>query len=207
MFEQTATYLEETCKDLLVLDRANGSVGFLHRTVFDFLSETKADDALEQNAPSYFSSDEFVFNLAGLRCLCLLRTERDSCYSLTWELNDILETYHHLTHMEQHVAWLTKVESVAITQMRNNNHYSYWTPVHPPEALMPSRCVKAGLSRFLLELYSHVPALALHADLHGIDLLGEFLQVANRPDIRKPDLLLLRHVLEWACNPNTTVGT
>jgi hypothetical protein len=204
--DQTTGYLEETCKDLLVLDRVTKSVGFLHRTVFDFLSDNNVHDSLEQHAPRHFSSENFVFDLARLRCLCLLRTENESCRALTRKLGDILGKYQHLTHMEQHVAWLSKVESVAISQMRDNNGCAYWIPVPTLEDPMPTHFVEAGLRRFLLELHKHVPALALDADARGIDLLGVFLLVADRSGIRNPDLLLLQHILETGCNPNTTVG-
>lgn len=67
MLDQTAGYLEETCKDLLVLNRQGPSVDWLHRegegpsvellhrTVFDFLSEKALYEALSQNAPSHIS--------------------------------------------------------------------------------------------------------------------------------------------------------
>jgi len=85
------------------------------------------------------------------------------------------------------------------------HHCSYWAPL-PMDYLMPSRCMKAGLSKLLLEFYSHVPATALDANHNGIDLLGRFLHVTNQPEIRNPDLSLLRHILEVGCNPNTAIG-
>lgn len=172
MLDQTANYLEEICKDLLVLNRTTKSVGYLHRTVFDFLFDKKVHDPLEQNAPSHFSSKDFVFDLARLRCLCLLRTESDNCNSLGLALGDILYKHQHLIHLDEHANWLSKVESVTITQMRDNSCRSYWRPPLNPKYSRPSYCMKAGLSRTLLEFYRHLPALALQTDCNGIDLLG-----------------------------------
>ena len=90
MLDQVASYLGETCKDLLSLNHERGSVGFLHRTVFDFLSDKKVHDTLQENAPSRFSSQSFVFDLAKLRCLCLLRKEHTSFHSVAVGLDHIL---------------------------------------------------------------------------------------------------------------------
>jgi hypothetical protein len=173
MLDQTAGYLEETCKDLLVLNRhepsadwrhpepERSSVEFLHRTVFDFLSDNKWYEVLSQNGPSHFSGEEFLFDLARLRCVCLLRTKHERCTSLTSAISEIIQTYEHLTHMDQYATWLSRIESLAISQMRENNRSSYWAPVPIRDYRMSSRYVKAGLSRFQLEFYKYVPALVL----------------------------------------------
>ncbi|GAB7335367.1 hypothetical protein MBLNU13_g07750t1 [Cladosporium sp. NU13] len=86
MLDQTVGYLEETCKDLLVVNRETESLGFLHRTVFDFLSDDKLYETLEHNAPSHFSGEDFIFDLARLRCICVLRTHPKNCYWLAYDV-------------------------------------------------------------------------------------------------------------------------
>lgn len=75
MLSQNASYIEETCKDLLVLNQATKTVDFLHRTVFDFLTNKKVHAALEEDVPAHFTDSDFIFNLAKLRCICILRDD------------------------------------------------------------------------------------------------------------------------------------
>jgi hypothetical protein len=206
MLDQTVGYLEETCKDLLVKKPRERSIGFLHRTVFDFLSDNKLNETLNQNGPSHFSGEDFVFNLARLRCICLLRTIPESCYSLSIALDEILEKYEHLTHMDQHVAWLAEIESVTRAIMREYNYYPSWTRLPANMDLLPSRCMKAGLTEFMLDFHSKMPVLALRANGHGIDLLGVFLHVTNQAETRGPNVPLLLHILELGCDPNRNIG-
>jgi hypothetical protein len=71
MLSQTASFLEETCKDLLVLNQTTRNVDFLHRTVSDFLTDKHTDASLEEEMPAHFSDGDFVLNLAKLRCVCI----------------------------------------------------------------------------------------------------------------------------------------
>lgn len=205
MLDQTAGYLEETCKDLLVLNRSTESIGFLHRTVFDFLSDNKVHDSLERNAPSHFSNKDFVFDLARLRCVYLLRTQHASCIALASALGEILSVHEHLTHLDQHAAWFSKVESVSISQTRENRCLLYWIPFPILEFRMSTYCVKAGLSRFLLEYYKGVPTLALGNRHDGVNPLCEYLHATMQFGIRGPDLSPLQHFMNIGCDPNRSV--
>lgn len=103
------------------------SPGYLarQRTSLSFYPTPKyVRDVLERDTPSHFSDADFVFDLAILRCFCPLRTEYESCHSLTSTLDDILHKYQHLTHMDQHMAWLSRVESVAISQVPEKRLFS-----------------------------------------------------------------------------------
>lgn len=207
MLDQTAGYLEETCKDLLVLNRTTESVGFLHRTVFDFLSATRPYETLAQKEPNHFSGKDFIFNLARLRCVCLLRTQHASCEALASALGEILSLYEHLTHLDQHATWLSKIESVSISQIRENRRLSYWIPLPVLDVRMSTCCVRAGLSRFLLEFYKDVPTLAFGHTPDGIDNpLCEYLHATMQSGIREPDLSLLQHFMNIGYDPNRSVG-
>jgi hypothetical protein len=89
--------------------------------------------------------------------------------------------------------------------MRDNDHHHYWIPLPHLTDSPLGHCVKAGLSRFLLELIAHLPALALDAERRDTDISGKFLDVTNRSGARKADLSLLQCMLEIGCNPNAFV--
>jgi hypothetical protein len=211
MLDQTTGYLEETCKDLLVLDSNTKSVDFLHRTVFDFLSNNKVHDELEQNAPGHLSAEDFVFNLAKLRCVCLLQAEHEDSHSLVSTIEIILQCYHHLTHMDQHKTWIARLESVTVSKLQEYKLY-HDSSLNRENMMLKqsSRCVKAGLSKFLLEFYRYTPTGALMIDDwkndDGLDFLGSLLQAFNQSDIREPDPWLLQQVLEMGCDPNRVIG-
>jgi hypothetical protein len=211
MLDQTAGFLDETCKDLLGLNRATESVVFLHRTVFDFLRDNKIYETLDQNAPRHYWDTNFIFNLAQLFCICHLRAERISrhvCDSIPWYMTDvefILRTYQHVVHMDRHQSWLLAIESLVVSEMRKANTYD--DPWVYLDCTLMSYFVKAGLSSFVRELHRPTPCTALCTDNdYGRDLLGMFLQATNQSEIREPDLWLFRHILDVGCDPNRTAG-
>lgn len=207
MLDQTASYLEETCKDLLVL-RDLGEVDFLHRTVFDFLSGKQVYDVLKQNAPSHFASNDFTFNLAKLRCVCLLRGEHRDHVCLVEKLDEVLGKYQHLTHLDQHFTWLLKCESATVSHLRENHPWRGQVPCRHQRDGFERRCAKARLSRCILELYRHAPYIYIMTvnSRSELDLLGEILLANIQPEIREPDKELLRSILEIGCDPNSALG-
>lgn len=90
MVGQTRRFLEEACKDLLVVvDRRRPQspfyrlkfsemewdVQFLHRTVADFLGNDPVKSAIERHSPAHFSDESFLVKLHRLRSLHRLREQ------------------------------------------------------------------------------------------------------------------------------------
>lgn len=83
----TTNFLQETCKDLLILvnryhDGTTWDVEFLHRTASDFLYDNHVRLLIEQQAPKYFNDPSFLDELGRLRCVYLLHMTWDSFRSL-----------------------------------------------------------------------------------------------------------------------------
>jgi hypothetical protein len=203
MMNQTASFLEETCKDLLVLNHQTEEVDFAHRTVFDFLTDKNLDVALEEEVPAHFYDKDFIFNLAKLRCICILRGALKKPKSAEHILYHILYIYQDVTHLDANASWLLTCESLTISGIQNALKDS---GQHSRETDGTSGlCVKAGLSRVVLELYKQRPSHALVRDWSYLDLLGELLQATTYEEIRDPDLMLYRCVMEFGCNPNAHI--
>jgi hypothetical protein len=204
MLSQTASFLEETSKDLLVLNQQTKKVDFLHRTVYDFLTDQKAVVTLDENVPAHFSYEDFIFELAKLRCICILRDGRTKCYKILYTLDDILYAFQDVTHLDANASWLLTCESLTILQMQKA--LACCGQGHPHRHGMPARCVKAGLGETVLEIYKDMPFLVHTRDYYSLDLLGDLLDVATNIDIRSPELMLYRGIMEHGCNPNASVG-
>jgi hypothetical protein len=209
MLDQTANFLDETCKDLLTVNRDRRSsessrVEFLHRTVFDFLSDNRVDVDLERRAPKHFSDKDFIFDLSRLRCLCLLRIDYDEPNMIAL-LHIIINTCRDLTHLEVHVSWLLTCESLVLAHVRSR------TPVYKDVTWMDgwdALCVKAGMNQVVSELYKIRPFGVLRAReyFQYLPVLGNLLFAMNSIKIRRPDMNLLRQALEYGCDPNSHVG-
>jgi hypothetical protein len=199
MLNQTASFLEETCKDLLVLNRTTRNVDFLHRTVSDFLTDHQADAALEEEMPTHFSDKDFILDLAKLRCICILREVQTDLLAITSALDHILLKFQHLSHLDAHASWLLTCESLTILQMQKVGYRGHGNCFI---AGMSARCVKAGLGMTVIEMYKHLPSLVYTRDVYQLDTLGEILQATTNTDIRSPDPLLYRWIMEHGCNPN-----
>jgi hypothetical protein len=100
MLSHTATYLEETGKDLLVLNKSDRNVNLIHRTAFDFLTDKKTHAALEEDVPGHFSDPDFISNLAKLRCMFIIRLDRTSRTEMLESLHKILRIYQRWSHLD-----------------------------------------------------------------------------------------------------------
>jgi len=75
MIGQTRKFLELTTRDLLVLS-SSLEVGFLHRCVYDFLTDGWVSNAIHQQLPAHVQRADFFPNLTVLRCVhALMMTE------------------------------------------------------------------------------------------------------------------------------------
>lgn len=207
MMSHTASYLEETCKDLLILNRATREVDFLHRTVYDFLTANKANDRLELDSPAHFSDGDFIFNLAKLRCICIIREDANDPNEKSSTLDRILRMYTNLTHLDATASWLLACESLTILKMQKSLGAGNYSQLLLPMGSMSALCAKAGLVKIALERYKHLPCLALTCDEIDLGLQGVFLCAAIQTDGRDPDLVLYRCIMEYGCDPNARTGS
>jgi hypothetical protein len=203
MLSQTASFLGETCKDLLVLNQQTEEVDFLHRTVYDFLTDKKADVTLDEDVPAHFSDENFIFELAKLRCICILREAPMKMYAMPGALDRILTSFGDVTHLDANASWLLTCESLMISQMQIPGYSGYRIAYRPD---MSARCVKAGLGKTVLEICKHMPCLVHTRDKHSLDLLGDLLHAATNIDIRSPEIMFYRGIMEHGYNPNANVG-
>jgi hypothetical protein len=205
MLSHTATYLEETCKDLLVLNKSDRNVNFIHRTAFDFLTDKKTHAALEEDVPGHFSDPDFISDFAKLRCIFIIRLDRTPCTEILESLDKILWIYRRWSHLDACAPWLLTCESLAISQLRKHRtdllkHTEYHL------GRLPGLCMKAGLGSVVLEMFKDSPHRAIVRDDLSPDLLGQLLQVTTKLESRDPDPALIRHVLEFGCDPNARLG-
>jgi hypothetical protein len=201
MLSHTATYLEETCKDLLVLNKSDRNVNFIHRTAFDFLTDKKTHAALEEDVPGHFSDPDFISNLAKLRCMSIIRLDRTSCTEMLESLDRILRIYQRWSHLDAYAQWLLTCESLAISQLPDFLKHAVYH-----FGGLPGLCMKAGLGSVVLEMFKDNPQRAIVRDDLSSDLLVQLLQVTTKLESCDPDPALIRHVLEFGCDPNARLG-
>jgi hypothetical protein len=203
---QTKAFLEETCKDLLVIHSYGQSydVEFLHRTVFDFLCDNAASLHIEEHAPGHFSDEGFAMDLLKLRCICRLR-EHDMGCEWVWEwLKYTLASFGDTTALEIHQPWLLAVESAVLETF--HNRCVCLGLRHSDETFLAKKCATLGLHRYLLETAQDMPhgAFCQHRS-DGCDHLELALLEVERAGTRKATTIpLLRQALECGCDPNVT---
>lgn len=97
MVRSTTNFLQETCKDLLVVvkknyvDTTTWDIEFLHRTVHDFLYNTHVRLLIEQQSPKHFNDASFLDELGRLRCVHLLHITWNSCMSVIDQFQDMAD--------------------------------------------------------------------------------------------------------------------
>jgi hypothetical protein len=120
MARWTTNYLQETCKDLLVVVEGSASeqstqrVEFLHRTVFDFLCDDRVRLVIEQHSPDHFNDPKFLADLGKLRCVCLLHMTLATCQSRESIFGSVVRWSQPLPHSDR--AWLLKCEALMIDE-------------------------------------------------------------------------------------------
>ena len=120
MQEQTRSFLELASKDLLVLQ--GYSVNFLHRTVFDFLMNGSASEAIRQRSPPHFRQADFLPKVLGLSCVHALMVSDAECRHVDASLAAVV----HLTGLDgpSTRTLVTACESLAIDHLHNTKSCS-----------------------------------------------------------------------------------
>jgi hypothetical protein len=191
MVRQTGDFLEEACKDLLVLiDRRSDSPGgyselvwdveFLHRTVADFLYGDRVRLILEQQSPDLFNDENFVVRLGKLRCTYLIRESMLACGAAETVFTGMILASQQLISRDR--AWLLKCEALMIE--RHQIACSCLSNEH--RRLMETGFVEVyttvGLTEYLLAIIASRPHIVLerfdgnvlHGCLHGwLDFVWE----------------------------------
>jgi hypothetical protein len=202
LLKQTASFLEETCKDLLVMHevgvrchQTSMNVRFLHRTVFDYLSQTEINLSLERQASSHLSKQDFIHDLARLRCVCLLSRSHTSCHQAVEILNEVLSHFMYDKELGVDTSWFSTCESLAITTLQTN--CTCFGLGHDLD--FSDRYIHAGRTDFLIQYASIMPhgMLASKGSSGGLNLLGEILQATTRRSMTSSVLKFLRHILDY----------
>lgn len=214
MMRQTRSYLEETCKDLLVLHEEERKVDFLHRTVFDFLVDSSVGLLLEQRAPFHFEHDTFIIDLAKLRVMYLLREEHPPDTACVMRdhaelIQQITAICLYMSKQDDDLQWIEACDNLIVTHShiycRCDGMY------HLTGDDLVRCCLEAGLCRSVLVHFSRLPHKALSKlDQPEFDFLGKFLAVSISTYTRSVydsnlSMALIRHALECGCDPNATM--
>jgi hypothetical protein len=170
MVRQTGDFLEETCKDLLVLvDRRLGGPGkyselvwdveFLHRTAADFLYGDRVRLILEQQSPDLFNDENFTVRLGKLRCMYLFRESMMGCDAAERVFFDVIGVSQQLLSRDR--AWLLKCEALMIERQQKacrclGKHH--WISTR---AKYVRASTAVGLTEYLLAIIASWPDLVL----------------------------------------------
>jgi hypothetical protein len=206
---QTKAFLEEMCKDLLVIhkDWQGYKVEFIHRTAFDFLCDNVASLPIEKHAPVHFSDECFAMDLLKLRCICRLRENWMDCRSSCDLLDTILQFFQSTTALEIHQPWLLACESAVLENFQTRcdcvclQHFS--------DSRVAEACATLGLHRCLLEAAQDMPHVtARPCDRHPDNYLALAILALQETDTRKATaMLLLNQALGFGCDPNASFET
>lgn len=201
MMKQTKGFLEETCKDLLVMTRKGlvfSSLGhsdlrwdveFLHRTVSDFFYDVHLKETIEQRSPDHFGEQGFLDDLRKLRYMCLAREEAISCCIAERDFSCNLEESESLDYPDKIFVYACEALMVRRLQQGCNcagdAHYQWSSPD------LPYRCATSGLSNYSLAVVTLWPYLAIQRYPRGkllVNVLSGCLKhVIKRSGIRKID--------------------
>lgn len=194
MVRQTRDFLEETCKELLLLverfkypgeqSELSWDVQFLHRTVSDFLRDDRVKLIIEQQAPDLINEDDFLERLGKLRCMYSSREMTRSCVEAE-ELFCGTLLWSQPSSPDDRV-WIRKLQALAIER--------HWEAClclgDGHETIFESRCVSVcastGLTEYLFEITASWPYIVVAKMEHDIssDLVSGWLEfAANEPHV------------------------
>jgi hypothetical protein len=210
-FRQTKAFLEETCKDLLVIHKSKHAynVDFMHRTIFDFLRDNPTSLPIEKYAPRHFSDEDFAMDLLKLRCICRLRENIMDCTSSGRLLEAILVFSRHGTDPEIHKPWLLACESTLLETYQTR--CDCLGLQHLNTRAFAEYCAVLGLHRCLLDTVQNMPHEAVSRRKNSSekeDYLTLALLALEVADTRKVTAIhLLNQALECGCDPNVSLWT
>lgn len=199
MLQQTGRFLEEACHELLALSAHTGNVDFFHRTVFDYLSN---NPSLVEDAPNHFGDDDFIAELARIRCICVLRQRHVDCAQLLDTLYSILRADDRI----HTIFWGLLCEKLVTSQIREIcTCYGLDHLSRVPG--LASRLGVRGFDDFIRGELKLMPCLAIHETLHSpIDLghlVGSALGLHSVVDVQS-SLSTLRTILECGGDLNAS---
>jgi hypothetical protein len=191
MVRQTGDFLEETCKELLVLvDRRSDDsrqyselfwdVEFLHRTAADFLYGDRVRLILEQQSPDLFNDENFIVRLGKLRCMYLMCESMMSCGTAEDVFTDMLLASQQLLSRDR--AWLLKCEALMIERHQKACRCLGKRHLILMEGVFAQASTTVGLTEYLLAIIASWPHIvlesfdgnALQGCLHGwLDFVWE----------------------------------
>lgn len=184
MARLTINFVQETCKDLLLVVRKTNSdqswdVEFLRRTVSDFLFDDRVRLVIEQQSPDYFEDAGFLIDLGELRSVCLLSKIWETCGDAEVIFADAITWAQEL---QPDVTWLSRCETLMINVHRQMQVAGICRIAHHSPSWI-QEYINVGLSEYFLVLVVLWHSLAIrpsHSLMLGdpeYDLLERFLWV------------------------------
>lgn len=184
MARMTTNFVQETCKDLLVVvDRGlagrHWDIGFLHRTVADFLHEDLVGLAIKQRSPEHFEDPEFLIDLAKLRSVGLLSMNWKDCLNA----EDIFAsvTSSRLSRQDDY-SWLSRCEALMIKFHQRMQKTGACRKDHHRTVRL-YEFISAEVSEYLSALIVLEPCLAIGSNIQDLH---------NRRNVLE-DFLFVRH--------------
>ena len=152
---QTKAFLEETCKDLLVVQERYESyrVAFLHRTVSDFLRDNSATLPIEEHAPGHFSDENFLLELLKLRCVSRLREGHMNCLSSQDLLGSIFLFLVLTPAAERDQSWLLTCQQLVLESFQTRCN-CYGLDHMQTGAIL---CFRFGFYKYLFQAAQDMP--------------------------------------------------
>lgn len=197
---QTTAFLAETSGDLLTIKVNDkyplaSSVDFVHRSVFDFLSESDTASFLEANSPEHFNKADF---LERLRAICLSRLLVQEHADCDWVnsifvaiLDTILDARVPPAIDPEHTTLLQQSEKMVCKHLET---YCSCLGQSHRVPIMVGPCLQFSLEDYVPALLRSWPHLAAEDDYLS-RALGLF--------DSSSDLRVIERCLTLGCDPNT----
>ncbi|TLD09742.1 hypothetical protein E2P81_ATG10263 [Venturia nashicola] len=199
MFKQTANFLRESCNELLFLSPDTGDVKFLHRTVYDYLSDNRL---FVRNTPDHFDNDDFIDELSKLRCICILRLKHESCLELADTLESMVRSGIPSFYP---IPWVLVCDSLLTSQIRSICRCNGLG--HLPGLGVVRHLMITGFDGFICGELERLPFLAICEGRNWTlarhdNLLESALQRDCVADMRGLQGMSLRTILQCGGDPN-----
>jgi hypothetical protein len=203
---QTKLFLEEACKDLVVVHASGKSykVAFLHRTVFDFLRDSSASLTIKKHAPEHFSHGDFLAKLAKLRYVCRLREAWIDCQSSYDMFDTVLRQVEDANPSHTHQPWFLACEDMMVEAFRNR--CVCLSLDHVLGLFRAKRCGELGRHGFCSQEDMPHEAGCRGPSLHYEHLDGATIQLKWSGAPKVAVVELLSQALEYGCDPNESAG-
>ncbi|KAM0723523.1 hypothetical protein Q7P37_000510 [Cladosporium fusiforme] len=216
MAETTKDFLEETCRDLLIIMPSNrrnrlnllSSVGFLHRSVFDFLNKGAIRLEIDNASPKHFETNAFTTELRKMKSLHVLGHTFVGCSdhdNVHKNLEDVFARWDSGQDRELDEQFLSACDSMAATRISDGCLCQ--GPSHYIVGRFLEIALRTGCTKYVLALLKMWPHIANHATIFFgrflvQSILSDLLRNLNGTFVWESNIDVLKAVLACGAEPN-----